>query len=79
MALSPAPQPKSQLIALIERFDGPYAVLRNEALGEVRWPVSSLPADAKIGDSVNVKVSTSKHEEAEQFSNMRRLLEELIN
>lgn len=67
------------LSAVLVRFEERFAVLRSEMTGELRWPISHLPDQLKIGDAVTLKISTSKTESEEQYARMRRLLEELIN
>lgn len=67
------------IAAKLERFEGAFAILRNETLGEFRWPVANLPAALKVGETVTLKIITSKQEEEEKYERMRRLLEELIN
>lgn len=68
-----------ELTAKLERFEGAFAILSNETLGEFRWPVQNLPENIKIGETVQLKMITSKIEEEEKYERMRRLLEELIN
>lgn len=68
--------------AILERFEDRFAVLRNEGLGEFRWPIANLPQDIKIGESVTLKVVQQKSpnaENEEKLANMRKILEELIN
>lgn len=65
--------------AKLERFEGAFAILSNETLGEFRWPAQNLPENIKIGEIVQLKIVTSKMEEEEKYERMRRLLEELIN
>lgn len=62
----------------IENFEGEFALLKNEYF-EIRWPIRSLPANLKIGETITLKMATQKSEENEKYSQMRRLLEELIN
>lgn len=65
--------------AKIERFEGQFAVLSNELIGEFRWPIKNLPDNIHLGDTVALNVTTDKIEEEEKYARMRRLLEELIN
>lgn len=68
-----------ELAFLLERFEERYAVLRNEATGEIRWPIRQFPDTVKVGDQVKLKLATAKEDEAEKYRLQRRLLEELIN
>lgn len=76
----------------LERFEDGAAVLRNEATGDFRWPVSNLPVGIKAGDSLTLAiagvvstqavatpVATQTNEQEDKYESMRRLLEELIN
>jgi hypothetical protein len=67
------------ITAKLERIEGEFAVLRNEAMGEFKWPLAKLPAGVKVGDTVTLKVNSSDVEKDEQYARMRKLLEELIN
>lgn len=76
------PQPQNselELNFLLERFEERNAILRNEAVGEIRWPIRLLPEELKVGDSVMLKLATPKQNEQEKYKLMRRLLEEIIN
>lgn len=65
--------------AVLERFEERFAVLRNESIGELRWPIKNLPEGVAIGNTVVLKISTKKSEDDEKYARMRKLLEELIN
>lgn len=67
------------ITAILERFEDRFAVLRNEALGEFRWPITNLPQDLQVGQSVTLKAVNPKSENDEKLDRMRTLLEELIN
>lgn len=74
------------LSAILLRFEEPFAVLGNEALGEFRWPRTNLPENLAIGDLIHLQVAQPGAEnnggavdEEKQYERMRRLLEELIN
>lgn len=78
--MSSNPLPDSYtLTGTLSRFEERFAVLSNETLGEFRWPIKNLPENLTAGDTVQLKVVTSKVEEEEKYERMRRLLEELIN
>lgn len=78
MSLSPLSDYYS-LKAVLERFSDSFAILRNEMLGEFRWPIANLPHDLKVGETVVLKIANMKSEEDEKFVRMRKLLAELIN
>lgn len=65
--------------ATLERFEERFAILKNETLGEFRWPLENFPKDSRVGDIIFLKMSTQKNEEEEKYARMRKLLEELIN
>lgn len=67
------------IAARVESLDQTFALLRDEHGGEFRWPVSKLPPEVKVGDTVLLKIMTKKTEEDEKYTRMRKLLEELIN
>lgn len=67
------------LSARLDKFEAPFAIFSSDGLGEFRWPLAKLPPDAKLGDTLLIKISTGKIEEEEKYARMRRLLEELIN
>ena len=79
--LSPLPPPSNAntLTAQVIGFQEQYAVLRNEAAGEFRWPLANLPATIAVGETITLKLVTGKSEDEEKFLRMRKLLEELIN
>lgn len=79
--LPPTPPPSNahSLTAQVIGFQEQYAVLRNEAAGEFKWPLANLPSTIAIGETVTLKLATGQSEEDEKFFRMRRLLEELIN
>lgn len=63
----------------LERTENNLAILRHETLGEFHFPKDHLPEGCMAGDTITLKISTSKDTEDEKYANMRRLLEELIN
>lgn len=67
------------LPAVLKRFEDRFAVLQNESVGEIKWPIKNLPENVQIGGTVTLKISTQKVEEDEKYARMRKLLEELIN
>ncbi len=67
------------LLAKLERFEERFAVLLGDSGLELRWPIKNLPDNVKLGDTIALKISTTKVEDDEKYANMRRLLEELIN
>jgi hypothetical protein len=77
--LSPLPQDSYSLPAKLERFEGEFAVLRNEIIGEFKWPTKKLPQQLQVGETVVIKINTAQIEKEEEYSKMRKLLEELIN
>ena len=77
-----SPLPISDLYALrviLERFEARAAVLSCPGLGQFKWPIKNLPENLKPGDDVTLKIVTTKTEEEEKYSRMRKLLEDLIN
>ena len=67
------------LHAKVERFEDRYAVLRHEALGEFKWPLSHFPERVNVGETVVLNISTERATAENKEEEMRRLLEELIN
>lgn len=63
----------------IERFENQFAVMRSEISGEIKWPILNLPQSAQVGDNVILTAHLQKNSEEEKYSNMRMMLEELIN
>lgn len=72
-------QNEYSLPARLEKIEAEFAVLRNETIGEFRWPIKNLPANLQIGETVHLKITTQENEEEAKYARMRRLLEELIN
>ena len=54
-------------------------MLRNEIIGEFKWPTKKLPQQLQVGETVVIKINTAQIEKEEEYSKMRKLLEELIN
>lgn len=87
-----------ELPVKIERFENQFAILRNDMMGEFKWPTNNLPTDALHGDGLILTAHLQKNSkvappwrginclaspplglEEEKYSNMRVMLEELIN
>jgi len=68
-----------ELPVTIERFENQFAILRNDMTGEFKWPSNNLPSEALHGDSLILTAHLQKNSEKEKYSNMRVMLEELIN
>lgn len=71
-------QSQAELTFLLDRFEEQYAVLRNEVVGEIRWPIRQFPKEVKIGDELILQIASGQSE-TEKYKIQRRLLEELIN
>mgnify|MGYP000147068389 CR=1 FL=1 len=68
------------LWAKLERFEEPFAVLTADNMGaalELRWPLGLLPANAKIGDMLIVKLNTKENEE--ELIDSKQSIEELTD
>ena len=68
-----------ELPVKIERFENQFAILRNDMMGEFKWPTNNLPTDALHGDGLILTAHLQKNSEEKKYSNMRVMLEELIN
>lgn len=66
--------------AKLDRFEERYAVLLSDDMeGELHWPITKLPTELKPGDPVEVSVHSKQTQNNQQYENMRKLLEDLIN
>lgn len=54
------------------------AVLKNGS-DEFHWPLKYLPANIKTGDEIVFRAATKEVVEKDQYGQMRKLLEEMIN
>ncbi|MEK7528386.1 MAG: hypothetical protein AAB592_01330 [Patescibacteria group bacterium] len=84
MELREYSQKVAPVYAMVERMEERSAVLRNEQTGEFHWPVSLLPNEVKVGDTVTISLSFENPRAQTQqtnvdYLNQRTLLEELIN
>lgn len=79
MDASNGPLSSHAIAAKLLRFEGRFAVLSSDSMGEFRWPRQNLPENSKIGEILNIQIITEKGEQDEKYERMRRLLEELIN
>lgn len=68
-----------ELPVKIERFENQFAILRNDMIGEFKWPANNLPFEAHGGDSLILNVHLQKNSEEGKYAEMRTMLEELIN
>lgn len=68
-----------ELPVKIERFENQFAILRNDMAGELKWPANNLPLGARGGDDLVLTAHLQKNSEEKKYSNMRAMLEELIN
>lgn len=68
-----------ELPVKIERFENQFAILRNDIIGELKWPANNLPPEAHGGDNLILSAGLQKNSEEEKYVRMRMMLEELIN
>lgn len=73
------PQDSYSITAKLEKFEGEFAVLTNEVIGEFKWPIRKLPEGLNLGEEIVIKLNTKEIAQEEQYARMRKLLEELIN
>lgn len=71
-------QSNTDVEAQIIRFEGDCAVLRN-GHGEFRWPMTHLPNNLEVGETVILTVKNPHDEESSKLAALRKLLEELIS
>lgn len=68
-----------ELPVKIERFENHFAIMRNEVIGELKWPAMNLPPSVQIDDNLILTAVLIKNDEEEKYARMRATLEELIN
>ena len=71
-------QKNTDIEAQIIRFEEDCAILRN-GHGEFRWPVTHLPLNPQIGQTIILTIKDTQSEESEKLIALRKILEELIN
>lgn len=74
----PINDPYSVTVSLV-RYDGKNAILHNEQIGEIKWPIALLPENADLGTQLTLKITDEKTKNEEHYTHLRKLLEELIN
>ncbi len=62
-----------------KRFEDRYAILDNEATGEIRWPIVDLPEDVNPNDKIKLKLITEQIQHNENLNDLKKTLEGLVN
>lgn len=62
-----------------KRYEERYAILGNDLTGEIKWPIVNLPEDVKPNDRVRLRLTCDSIEQQENLSNLKQILEELVN
>ena len=68
----------ADLHVTVEAIQGNDAVLKNGTV-ELRLPLQYLPSGVRLGEAIILKTAPAAEVQQDQYENMRRLLEELIN
>lgn len=66
------------LEAILDRFEGEYAVLRVKDAKEIMWPRRALPPDAREGCVFYLQALSSQEKEAEREALAKTLLNEVL-
>jgi len=61
------------------RFEQRIAVIYNDTIGEIQWPIKNLPEDLQIDDKFTLKAISPESQEQEQVHALQQTLELLIN
>jgi hypothetical protein len=69
---------KNSITFTVDRFEGGYAVLRDDRQLEINWPKKNLPREAKEGSVVILKVYTDEEEKINRQKTARDLLREIL-
>jgi hypothetical protein len=84
---TPAPQKKTKSItteapleAIVEAVDANHIHLNVSELhpNKIEWPLSALSRNVKVGDKLQLTLSTQTPQ-AQTLQDLRKLLEELVN
>ncbi len=80
MGLQNYQKPEKYIVdAYLKEITSDYALLESSLGVSFRWPIGKLPANSKIGDSVQIKLITKETEKDETYEQMRNLLNEIVN
>lgn len=63
----------------LSRFEERMAVIYNDTIGEIKWPIKNLPEDLNIDDKFHLKAISPESQEQEQVHALQQTLELLIN
>jgi len=69
---------KNSIVLILDRFEGNYAVLKDDRRLEINWPKKSLPRGAKEGSVVVLKIFTDDEDRANRQKTARELLAEIL-
>lgn len=69
----------TELVFTLRRFEERKAILFNEKVGEINWPIVNLPEDVNPNDQVKLRLITESMELDEQVQALKQTLEELVN
>jgi hypothetical protein len=59
------------------KFENKFAILENAIYGKINWPIKRLPDEINIG--AKVYLTAQLNEPNNKNTNLKQLLEELIN
>ncbi|OGJ44990.1 hypothetical protein A2272_04330 [Candidatus Peregrinibacteria bacterium RIFOXYA12_FULL_33_12] len=65
--------------AKVEEINDQFAILKSACNIEFRWPTEKLPPKINIGDSVKLKLITKETGEEEKYTEMRNLLNAIVD
>jgi len=63
----------------LSRFEERMAIIYNDIIGEIKWPIKNLPEDLQIDDNFTLKAISPESQEQEQVHALQQTLELLIN
>lgn len=70
---------KYSIKAVIDRFEGVFAVLKLDDGQSLNWPIKNLPDDIKGGQVIRLFITTSQTEQEEREKTAKALLNEILN
>lgn len=69
---------KYYIKAVVDRFEGKFAVLVTDDKQKILWPIKNLPDDIQEGSAVRLVISTSKTDEEEREKMAKTILNEIL-
>ena len=76
--MSTSDKKKYYIKAIIERFEGKFAVIKTDDKQKILWPIKNLPDDIREGSSIRLIFSTSKTEQEERTKVAKTMLNEIL-